>query len=144
MNYIQITSEADSDIPYIISIHKLPEISRFISINEKNYFHYVTTTENVFYFKVYKYDDLVAALHCELLDNVIYLSILVMPEFQRQGVGTAILSDIQSAVIPIAFTQIKVSIDKSNVPSLRLFMKMGFKKTSEDDELIDLTWSVEA
>ena len=35
MKYIQITSEQDKDIPYLISIHKLPEISRYVSINEE-------------------------------------------------------------------------------------------------------------
>lgn len=142
MNYIQITSEKDNDIPYLISIHKIPEISHFISINEENYFHYVTTTENVFYFKVYKNDDLVGTVHCELFDKVLYMSILVIPIFQKQGVGTAILYDIQNGVLPLTYTHIKVSIDKFNSSSLRLFEKMGFTKTSEDENLIDFIWSV--
>lgn len=142
MNYIQITSENDNDIPYLISIHKIPEISHFISINEENYFHYVTTTENVFYFKVYKNDDLVGTVHCELFDKVLYMSILVIPIFQKQGVGTAILYDIQNGVLPLTYTHIKVSIDKFNSSSLRLFEKMGFTKTSEDENLIDFIWSV--
>lgn len=57
MNYIQITSERDKDIPYLLSVHKRPEISHFISIDGENYFYYVTTSENVFYFKVFM-DDL--------------------------------------------------------------------------------------
>lgn len=142
MNYIQITSENDNDIPYLISIHRMPEISHFISVNEENYFHYVTTTENVFYFKVYKNDDLVGTVHCELFDKVLYMSILVIPIFQKQGVGTAILYDIQNGVLPLTYTHIKVSIDKFNSSSLRLFEKMGFTKTSEDENLIDFIWSV--
>lgn len=142
MNYIQITSEKDNDIPYLISIHRMPEISHFISINEENYFHYVTTAENVFYFKVYKNDDLVGTVHCELFDKVLYMSILVIPIFQKQGVGTAILYDIQNGVLPLSYTHIKVSIDKFNSSSLRLFEKMGFTKTSEDENLIDFVWSV--
>lgn len=142
MNYIQITSENDNDIPYLSSIHKIPEISHFISINEENYFHYVTTTENVFYFKVYKNDDLVGTVHCELFDKMLYMSILVIPIFQKRGIGTAILYDIQNGVLPLSYTHIKVSIDKFNSSSLRLFEKMGFTKTSEDEDLIDLIWSV--
>lgn len=142
MNYIQITSENDNDIPYLISIHRMPEISHFISVNEENYFHYVTTTENVFYFKVYKNDDLAGTVHCELFDKVLYMSILVIPIFQKQGVGTAILYDIQNGVLPLSYTHIKVSIDKFNSSSLRLFEKMGFTKTSEDENLIDFIWSV--
>lgn len=142
MKYIQITSVKDNDIPYLLSIHKIPEISHFISINEKNYFHYVTTTENVFYFKVYKNDDLVAALHCELFNNMLCMSILVIPNFQKQGIGTAIFYDIQNGVLPLTYTHIKVSIDKFNSPSLRLFKKMNFTETSEDEDLIDFIWSV--
>lgn len=141
MKYIQIISEKDNDIPYLLSIHKMPQISHFISINEINYFHYVTTTENVFYFKVYKNDDLVATVHCELFDKLLCMSIMVIPDFQKQGIGSAILYDIQNGVLPLEYTHIKVSIDKSNAPSLRLFEKMNFIKTSEDEELIDLIWS---
>lgn len=142
MKYIQITSEKDDDIPYLISIHKIPEISHFISINEENYFHYVTTTENVFYFKVYKNDDLVGTVHCELFDKMLCMSILVIPIFQKRGIGTAILYDIQNGVLPLTYTHIRVSIDKFNSSSLRLFKKMDFTKISEEEDLIDFIWSV--
>ncbi len=142
MKYIQITSEKDNDIPYLISIHKIPEISHFISISEENYFHYVTTTKNVFYFKVYKNDDLVGAVHCELFDKMLCMSILVIPIFQKRGIGTAILYDIQNGVLPLTYTHIKVSIDKFNSSSLRLFKKMDFTKISEEEGLIDFIWSV--
>lgn len=142
MKYVQITSEKDNDIPYLISIHKIPEISHFISINEENYFHYVTTTENVFYFKVYKNDDLVGTVHCELFDKMLCMSILVIPIFQKRGIGTAILYDIQNGVLPLTYTHIRVSIDKFNSSSLRLFKKMDFTKISEEEDLIDFIWSV--
>lgn len=142
MKYIQITSEKDNDIPYLISIHKIPEISHFISINEENYFHYVTTTENVFYFKVYKNDDLVGTVHCELFDKMLCMSILVIPIFHKRGIGTAILYDIQNGVLPLTYTHIKVSIDKFNSSSLRLFKKMDFTRISEEGDLIDFIWSV--
>ena len=34
------------------NLYDLPEISRFISIDKDNYFKYVTSTENVLYYKV--------------------------------------------------------------------------------------------
>lgn len=142
MKYIQINSENDKDIPYLISIHKLPEISRYVSINEENYFPYVTTTENVFYFKAYEDEQLVGVIHCELFDEMLHMSIIVMPEYQKQGIGTAILYDIQHMALPLTFTHIKASIEKTNTASLRLFHKMNFVKTSEDEELIDFIYSV--
>ena len=137
MKYIQITSEKDKDIPYLISVHQLPEISRYLSINEKEYFKYVTATDNVFYYKVYKDERLAAAIHCELFDQILYMSIVVMPEYQKQGIGTAILHDIQNRVLPLQYTHIKVSIEKTNVASLKLFQKMSFTKISEDEELLN-------
>ena len=142
MKYIQINSENDKDIPYLVSIHKLPEISRYISINEKSYFSYVTTTENVFYFKVYEGEQLVAVIHCELFGEILHMSIIVMPEYQKKGIGTAILYDIQNTALSLPFTHIKVSIEKSNAASLRVFNKMGVVKISENEELIDFIYSI--
>lgn len=142
MKYVQITSWKDNDIPYLASIHRMPEISRFISINEGNYFHYVTTTANVFYFKVYQNNELVGTIHCEVYEKTLFMSILVIPAFQKKGIGTAILDDIQKGVLPMAYTHIRASIDRENYASLRLFEKMGFTKDSEDEDLIDFIWSV--
>lgn len=137
MKYIQITSAEDKDIPYLLSIHKLPEISRYIHIDEENYFRYVSSTENVFYYKVYNDNNIVATAHCELLDDILFLSLLVIPRYQNRKIGTKILDDIQNGVLPLTFSQIKVSIEKSNMASLHLFSKMNFIKVSEDDELMD-------
>ena len=142
MKYIQIDSKEDKDIPYLLSIHRRPEVSRFISINEENYFNYVTTAKNVFYFKVYSDEHLVGAIHCEIIDQILYMSIIVVPEYQKQGIGAAILYDIQNKVLPLTFTNIMVSIERSNTASLRLFNKMGFTKTSEDVDLIEFVYSI--
>ncbi|MBR6530999.1 MAG: GNAT family N-acetyltransferase [Clostridia bacterium] len=141
MKYIQITSIKDSDIPFLISVHRSPEISRFISINEKKYFKYVTEAENVFYYKVFDSERLVASVHCELEDTTLFLSLLVIPDFQRQGIGTAILSDIKNGVLPIAFKKIYVSIDEDNSASLQLFKKAGFSQISKEDKLIDFIYN---
>lgn len=141
MKYIQITSTRDADIPFLLSIHRLPEISRFISINEKKYFKYVTKTENVFYYKVFDAQRLIASVHCELSDTTLYLSLLVIPDFQNQGIGTAILSDIKNGVLPISFKKIYVSIDEDNFASLQLFKKAGFSQISKEDKLINFFYN---
>lgn len=140
MKYIQITSPKDSDIPYLLSVHRLPEISRFIDINEENYFRYVTETENVFYYKVFDGEKLVATVHCELSETILYLSLIVIPCFQNQGIGTNIVADIKSGVLPVTFEKISVSINDNNFASLHLFKKSGFVKTSVDGSLIDYTY----
>ena len=62
LKYIRILSEDDHDIPKLTQIHKLPDISRFLSIGD-SYFHYVTNTENVYFYKIHKYNTLIGSVH---------------------------------------------------------------------------------
>ena len=142
MDYIRITSESDADIPCLSSALDLPEISRFISIDKANYWRYVSSTENVYYFKAYEDGILVGAVHCETADAVLYMDIMVLPKHQGKGIGSAILRDIQTGVLPLTFDRIEVSIDEANTASLRLFEKMGFDFVSKDEELLNYTYVV--
>lgn len=141
MTYSLLASLKDTDIPQLLSIHLLPEVSHFIDINEKKYFKYVTKTENVFYYKISENDKLIGSVHCEIADKTLYVSLLVFPEFQNNGYGTKIIKDIINGVLPLDFDTIEVSIDKTNLPSLRLFEKVGFVKASVDGGLINYTYT---
>lgn len=140
MNYQRMVHEDDSDIPYLLSVLHLPEVARYISIDEKNYWHYVTATDHVFYYKVYDGDRFVGATHCELQTRTLYMDILVFPQYQKQGVGIRILRDIQAGTLPLAFDTIEVSIDEANLASIRLFEKAGFQHTKRDEELLTYVW----
>lgn len=137
MKYMLLKSTLDPDIPQLLRVHLLSEISRFIDINEKKYFEYVTSAENVFYYKVFCDNTLVGSVHCETVDRTLYLSLLVFPDFQRKGYGTQIIKDIINGYLPFDFDAIEIAIDRTNLPSLRLFEKIGFTKTSVDGGLIN-------
>ena len=137
MIYNRIVNTNDLDIPYLTSILKLPEISRYISIDEENYWNYVTTEENVFYFKVYLQEQLVAAIHLETVDKTLYMCIMVLPKYQQKGIASKIVKNIQNDNLPIEFDEIEISIDESNLASIKLFEKMGFTRTSQEDGLIN-------
>lgn len=141
MTYSLLTSLKDSDIPQLLSNHLLPEVSRFIDINEKKYFKYVTKTENVFYYKISENGKLIGSVHCEISGTVLYVSLLIFPEFQNNGFGTKVIKDIISGALSLNFDSIEVSIDKTNLPSLHLFEKVGFKATSADGGLINYTYT---
>ena len=141
MKYIRLENTRDRDIPYLCAIYRLPEISRFIHINEDNYWNYVTAGENVFYYKVYRDGSFAAAIHCELSDRVLFMDIVVFPEYQRQGLGSEILRDIQAGAVLGGFERIEVSIEESNGASRRLFEKMGFVPVSKEDELIQYEYN---
>ena len=141
MIYRRIDSKNDPDISYLDEILNLPEISRFINVDKNNYWTYVTNTENVFYFKVFENDVLVAATHCEISNRTLYMDIMVIPTYQRKGVATTILNDIQSGTLLLDFDKIEVSIDKSNAASIKLFEKMNFKFVSMEDELLNYVYA---
>ena len=143
MNYQRITGTDDQDIPYLTAILHLPEISRFLSIDDDQYWNYVTSSENVCYYKAYDGETLVGAVHLETDQKTLYMDIMVMPDYQRRGMGTKILGDILGGKFPISFDTVEVSVDERNAASIRLFEKMGFLRVSQEDELINYRYFAE-
>lgn len=139
LRYIRISSEDDIDVSKLIEIYHSPEISRFISIGE-NYFNYVTNTENVYFYKIFHNETLVGAIHLEKCGDVLYMDILILPEFQRTGLGTRVIKDIQNDVFGLRCHRIKISIDEKNIASIKLFEKVGFEFSSKEDELISYVY----
>ena len=136
LKYIRILSEDDHDIPKLTKMHKLPDISRFLSIGD-NYFHYVTNTENVYFYKAYEEDTPVGSVHLEKNGGLLYMSILIFPEFQRKGFGTKIIEDVKNDVFGLGYEKIEISIDENNYASIKLFENAGFSFVSKEDELIN-------
>lgn len=134
-----MTDTADSDIPVLNQIHLLPEISKFISISD-NYWNYITTEEKVSYYKIYSENTLVGTVHTEFDRNTLYLSVLVFPEHQNKGYGTAAIKDIKSGVLPCTFDRIEVSVATDNTASIRLFEKCGFVCVSQKEDLLNYVY----
>ena len=134
LTYKRMVNQEDKDIFLINEMHSKPEIKKYINISD-NYFNYVTNTENVFFYKVYKDRNLVGTIHLEKNDNILYMDILIFPEFQKAGLGTKVISDIKNDIFNLNIKKIEVSIAKSNIPSLKLFEKSGFKFVSQDNGL---------
>ena len=135
MIYRRIVDISDSDIPFLSSVLKQPEVARFLSIDQENYWTYVTKTENVFYFKVFNKNTLVAATHCEIFDRTLYMDIMVIPKYQGNGIAKQILHDIKFGKLTLNFDKIEVSIDENNIASINLFEKEGFVLISKETEL---------
>ena len=137
MTYCLLKKADDADIPLILSVYKQPLISQFISIDEENYWKYITDTDNVYFYKIYKDDILVSTIHLELDNCVLYMSVVVFPEHQKQGIATTILKDIQAGKLELDFDKIQVSIDEKNIASLKLFESVGFICVNKDEELLE-------
>lgn len=136
MIYQQMVNQNDADIPSLCKMMDLPDIARYISYDKEKYWQYVTSTDSVFYYKIYERNSLVGAIHLEINDRILYMSILVFPEYQNQKVGSNIIKDIQCRKLPIDFERIEVSIDETNIASIRLFEKMNFKLIFKENELL--------
>ena len=141
MTYHLIKKLDDEDIQNILSVYKHPLVSRFISIDEENYWRYITSTDNVYFYTIYMDDILVAAIHLELVQLVLYMSVVVDPQYQQQGIATTILKDIQTGKLELNFNKIRVSIDKNNIYSLKLFENVGFICVGNDEELLEYEYS---
>lgn len=137
MTYRLLKKTDDEDIPLILSVYKQPLISQFISIDAENYWKYITSTDNVYFYKIYKNDILVATIHLELVDRVLYMSVVVFPEHQKQGIATTILKDIQAGKLELDIDKIQVSIDEKNTHSIKLFENAEFVCVGKDAELLE-------
>lgn len=136
ITYKLMTSETDVDIAKLISIFKLPDVSRYYEINFENYFSYVTNSPNVYFYKAYEKDELIGVFHLEKSEETLYLSIVVFPEFQNKGKASKIVEDIKNNIFGLEYCKIEVAINDDNIASLKLFEKQGFLFDSKDGGLI--------
>lgn len=113
--YKRLLSEDDADIFQLLQIYQLPNVSRFISIGD-NYFHYVTSTPNVYFYKVYDREKLVGSIHLEKNE------------------------DIKQDILGLNYKKIEISIDESNIASIKLFENAGFIFVSKEDELMNFVF----
>ena len=142
MTYQLLKQPNDAAIPQILSVYRHPSVARFISIDEQHYWDYVTSTECVSFYKVYKENCLVAATHLELDGDVLYMDLVVFPAYQKMGIASEILRDIQRGILVSDFRNIHVSIDERNTASLKLFENAGFVCVGRDDELLEYEYSL--
>ena len=139
LRYKRVLSEDDTDIFQLMQIYRMPDISRFLSVGN-NYFQYVTHTENVYFYKVYENEKLIGTIHLEKNENLLYMDILIFPEFQRMGFATNVIKDIQNDIFGLNCERIEISIDKSNIASIKLFENAGFTFLSKEDELLNYVY----
>lgn len=141
MDYRLLQKPCDGDIPNILSAYRHPSVSRFITIDEANYWPYVTETGNVWFYKIFDKNALCATAHLELHGTTLHMDIAVFPEYQNRGIGKEILNHIQTGKLGIPFDQIRVSIDENNAASVKLFEKAGFVRIGQEEELLEYVFS---
>lgn len=139
LTYTRILSENDGDISQLLEIYQQPAISRFLSISD-NYFHYVANTQNVFFYKVYERKNLIGTIHLEKCEDLLYMDILIFPQYQRLGFATRVVGDIQNDIFGLKCKRIEIAIDEQNTASIKLFKRAGFSFVSKEDELLNYVY----
>jgi len=142
MKFVLLHTVDDTDIYKIRSAYNHPSVSRFIDIDKNNYWSYVTEAENVYFYKIFNENELIAAVHCETDDRVLYLAIVVFPEYQKMGIGTSVLKAIENGNLNISFDKIRAYVEPDNTASLALFEKANFNCIGKDEELFEYEYTI--
>lgn len=128
-----LLQKEDSDTSVLKKLHKHPSVKKFISIG-KNYFKYVTESENVFYYKILFENNIIGGIHSEINGSKMYISVFISPDFRNRGYGKEsvkyVINNFKDKV-----DTIEVAIDENNLPSIRLFESLGFEFTEKDGKL---------
>ena len=137
---VLLESTEDNELEILKDNYSKPSVERFVEINKEKFWSYVTETENVYFYKVYNENTLSGTVQCEIYNRILYLAIVVFPDYQNKGIGTDIIKFVLDGRTGLDFKEIQVSIDEKNTASMKLFMNSGFVETGKDGELIDLQY----
>ena len=142
LTYTRILSENDGDISQLLIFRKryahcfLENGGKVVYIEmEQGY----STTAIVD--KIYESKKLIGTIHLEKCEDLLYMDILIFPEYQRMGFATSVVSDIQNDTFGLNFKRIEIAIDESNTASIKLFERAGFSFVSKEDELLNYVYT---
>ena len=135
MDFLMIPLEKDDpDLPLAEALVREPSAVAFLSLSE-NYFSYVTESKNAVWFKLKSGKSLLGGLHCEVIGDALSVCICAAEGFRRRGIAAAALKQL-IAEAPEGIRTIEASVDADNIPSLRLFEKLGFRRCGWSEGLL--------
>ena len=140
LTFILLESTEDEELVIIKENYSKSAVERFVSIDKEKFWQYVTETENVYFYKIYNDSNLVGTMQCEVYGGILYLALVVFPEYQKKKIGTSAVQEVIAGKTGLSFKEIQVSIDEKNIASLKLFQNAGFNKIGQKDELVDLQY----
>lgn len=68
----------------------------------------------------------------------ILLDITLLPKYQNRGIGTALLKEMQQNIKPEE--SLRLTVLKSNRSAHKLYERLGFKESSEDELHLIMEW----
>lgn len=110
-----------------------PSVCRWLPIGDwLAYYHAVVDQDNYFLYSVYHNDVLTAFVAAEIEDATAFLCLVVAPDQQGIGVGTALLQQIimQHRLLFGDISALGAGIFPENIASIKCFVKANFQRTS--------------
>ncbi len=140
LSFALLEAVEDRELEIIKENYNKPSVERFVEINKEKFWSYVTETENVYFYKVYNEGVLVGTVQCEVYDGIMYLALVIFPEYQKKKIGTDAVQGVIAGKTGLSFNEIQVSIDEKNTASLKLFQNVGFTRIGQEDELVEFQY----
>jgi len=106
ISYEKLKNEDKKDIDFLKKCCNNPEIEKFIKLSD-SFFDFVTKTPNIYYYKIKIENEIVGGLHLQVSENVLYLSIWVLPSFQRKGIAEHVINDLKSDCFKLNYNEIE-------------------------------------
>ncbi len=117
---------SDPDLARLKDLHQQGSIARYFRLSEAD-FSFLTETEGVLYFKIKSGPLLLGGLRCQIIGDTLFLTICIGEDFRRRGIASAALKALAGS-LPGGIRHMEAAVDAENIPSLRLFEKLGFQR----------------
>lgn len=83
---------------------------------------------------------IVGYLQCRDEGNRIYVrNIALLPEFQGQGIGTALVKELQ-AMAAARDVPLELGVFRTNAPARRFYERLGFERTRDTETHTEMSW----
>ncbi len=71
--------------------------------------------------------------------EILFIDIAVLPPFRNKGIGTSLIKEL-CAEATRRGVPVRLQVLKSNPRAARLYRRLGFAETGEDDVYIEMKW----
>jgi GNAT superfamily N-acetyltransferase len=77
--------------------------------------------------------------HLDKENDVIWLGVCVLEKYQNLGLGSQIMDFLINKAEALEFTEINLTVDKTNLNAIKLYERKGFKLTKDSNQILKYT-----